>query len=251
MARSSVVVSSLLLVAAIGAVRSIPTGSNRIVGGEVADDTQMPYQVALFYDGRFRCGGSVVSARHVLTAAHCVVENGLVLEASLFTVHVGSANLNVGGHRHQVLEAHPHEKYVAGGHDIAMLVMEDVFTFDAYTQPIELMEDEVPVGSEVVISGYGRVGDGLPTSEALLYNTMYVVEDMFCKAMSVVWRSGLICFDKPGSNGACNGDSGGPAVYDGKLVGVANFIRESCGGDYPDGYAKVSFYVDWIRQFLE
>uniref|UniRef100_A0AAG5DAF2 Peptidase S1 domain-containing protein n=1 Tax=Anopheles atroparvus TaxID=41427 RepID=A0AAG5DAF2_ANOAO len=251
MVRCSVVVSSLVLVAGICVVRSLPTGSNRIVGGLPASDTQMPYQVALFYDGQFRCGGSIISARHILTAAHCVVTAGQLLDASLLTVHAGSADVNVGGHRHQVLEAHPHENYGNMRHDIAVLVMEDVFAFDAFTQPIGLMEAEVPVGSEVVISGYGRTGDVLPASEVLLYNTMYVVDDVFCNSVADLFHTGLICFDKPGNHGACNGDSGGPAVYDGKLVGVANFIRDHCGGNFPDGYAKVSFYVAWVRQFLE
>lgn len=46
------------------------------------------------------------------------------------------------------------------------------------------------------------------------------------------------------------GDSGGSAMYEGKLVGVANFVMSGCGSTYPDGYAKVSFFVDWINKTI-
>ncbi|XP_052896416.1 serine protease SP24D-like [Anopheles moucheti] len=236
----------LVLVAVLGTVLSVPIW-NRIVGGQLAEDTQMPHQIALFYNGMFRCGGSIIGKRLVLTAAHCVVEGDIVLDAAQFTVHAGSAHLNAGGHLFEVRAVHPHERYGSFQNDIAVLKMKEPFHFDKYVQPIELMDEEVPLGSEVVISGYGRVGSNEPTSAALLYTSMFVVEDENCHGVS----PGLICIDKEGSYGACNGDSGGPAVHAGKLVGVANFIIDFCGGDHADGYAKVSYYLDWIRQFLE
>uniref|UniRef100_A0A182PNU0 Peptidase S1 domain-containing protein n=1 Tax=Anopheles epiroticus TaxID=199890 RepID=A0A182PNU0_9DIPT len=171
----------------------------------------------------------------------------VLLDADRFDVHAGSASLNAGGRMFRVRAVYPHEDYGNFQHDIAVMEMKERFPFHKYIQPIELMDEEVPLGSEVVISGYGRVGSNLPTSPALLYTSMFVVEDENCNGIS----EGLMCIDKEGSFGACNGDSGGPAVYDGKLVGVANFIIDFCGGNHADGYAKVSYYLDWIRQFLE
>lgn len=46
-----------------------------IVGGELALPGQYPHQVALLRRSRFSCGGSIISRQHVLTAAHCVLEN--------------------------------------------------------------------------------------------------------------------------------------------------------------------------------
>uniref|UniRef100_A0A182YJ05 Uncharacterized protein n=1 Tax=Anopheles stephensi TaxID=30069 RepID=A0A182YJ05_ANOST len=170
-----------------------------------------------------------------------------VLDAKRFAVHAGSAHLLSGGALFEVAAIHAHEWYGSPQNDIAVLEMKEPFQYSQYIQPIELMDEEVPLGSEVVISGYGRVGSTEPPSPDLLYTSMFVVDDENCHGVS----PGLLCIDKEGSYGACNGDSGGPAVYNGKLAGVANFIIDYCGGDYADGYAKVSHYLDWIRKFMK
>ena len=45
--------------------------SSKIVGGEEAVPNSIPWQVALFFDGGWFCGGSIISEDYILTAAHC------------------------------------------------------------------------------------------------------------------------------------------------------------------------------------
>ena len=42
-----------------------------IVGGASATKGFYPWQVAIYYEDDFLCGGSLISEKHVLTAAHC------------------------------------------------------------------------------------------------------------------------------------------------------------------------------------
>jgi chymotrypsin-like protease len=46
----------------------------QIIGGEEAEIGQFPWQVLLRKDSEMQCGGSLISDRWVLTAAHCVEE---------------------------------------------------------------------------------------------------------------------------------------------------------------------------------
>lgn len=44
----------------------------RIINGIQAINGSWPWLVGIFYNGRFRCGGSIISTDLILTAAHCV-----------------------------------------------------------------------------------------------------------------------------------------------------------------------------------
>lgn len=51
----------------------LPEQNSRIVGGSLTTIDQYPYQVSLRSSGTHICGGSIISADWVLTAAHCIV----------------------------------------------------------------------------------------------------------------------------------------------------------------------------------
>lgn len=43
----------------------------RIVGGVDTDIENFPYQIALFFNQRFTCGGSIFNPTTIVSAAHC------------------------------------------------------------------------------------------------------------------------------------------------------------------------------------
>ncbi|EDS31641.1 oviductin [Culex quinquefasciatus] len=45
----------------------------KIVGGVVSRENAYSWMAALYYNNRFTCGGSLVSDRYILTAAHCAI----------------------------------------------------------------------------------------------------------------------------------------------------------------------------------
>ncbi len=57
---------------------------SRIIAGENATRGAWPWQILMFLNGQTLCGGSLVSPKWVVTAAHCVYGNEG--SASLFKV---------------------------------------------------------------------------------------------------------------------------------------------------------------------
>lgn len=56
----------------------------------------------------------------------------------------------------------------------------------------------------------------------------------------------MICAYSGGvDHGMCKGDSGGPLVADNVLIGIVSFALP-CALGIPDGFARVSYYKQWI-----
>ena len=60
-------------------IRRYNTGMHAVIGGKEADLHAWPWQAALYYNTSLSsvlyCGGSLISNRHILTAAHCLFHN--------------------------------------------------------------------------------------------------------------------------------------------------------------------------------
>jgi secreted trypsin-like serine protease len=91
---------------AIGAAttsRFAAAATPRIVGGGSVSIARFPFQVALYdpqagsISGGFFCGGVIIDATHVATAAHCVIdsETGHVVAPSHIAVLAGASRLSV------------------------------------------------------------------------------------------------------------------------------------------------------------
>merc|ERR1712037_495457 len=74
-----------------------PNGvEDRIVGGHEAAHHEWPWQVALFVDDAWFCGGSLISDEWVMTAAHCA--DG----AGYFDVMAGAHNVRASSEPHRI-----------------------------------------------------------------------------------------------------------------------------------------------------
>lgn len=105
-------------------------------------------------------------------------------------------------------------------------------------------------GILAVSSGFGRTQFGGRCPEVLQYQNVTILDNADCNLMysGYHWNvtDGMICtFNRVGT-GVCHGDSGGPLVANGKLIGVTSWSRMPCGSKYPDVFARISYYADWI-----
>ena len=113
---------------AAGVADAAPSGSDRIVGGTLATRA-WPAQGFLRLTtsaGNYSCGGSLVTGRWFVTAAHCATdENGTVLLPSAFKITLGRSDLSVDptGERHSVDKVIRHADYddATTDNDIALL----------------------------------------------------------------------------------------------------------------------------------
>ncbi|XP_029730064.2 serine protease SP24D-like [Aedes albopictus] len=241
-----------LLLLCILSLQSL-TNASRIVGGNFAEKNQFPHQVALLKDGRLYCGGSVVSETWVITAAHCLMDGKNPALAYRFRVLAGvlEHKNQTGGQLLEVRNVYPHEGYGNFFNDIGLVETVVRFVFGSGVQPIPLRRTPLPDGTEMVISGWGRTGYNEELSDRLQYTTMRSIPLKQCTEEIGITYPGIICVvaTEAGSHGPCNGDSGGPAVVNNELVGVANFARIGCGVN-PEGYANVPFFTEWLNDHM-
>ncbi|XP_055609020.1 chymotrypsin-2-like [Uranotaenia lowii] len=219
---------------------------NRVVGGQEAKPGSAPYQVSL--QGLFghSCGGAIIGDQWVLTAAHCV--QGSV---SGMQVLVGTNSLKEGGRKYKPSKFIVHSRYNKPQfhNDIALIKLTDKIQFSDDIKVIGYSEKVVPVNSTLVLTGWGRTSTNGPIPTKLQTIELNYVPYEECRKLhgdSEDVDIGHICTLNKVGEGACNGDSGGPLTYNGKLVGVVNF-GVPCARGYPDAYARVSYYHDWIR----
>lgn len=131
----------------------------RIVNGEDAKEGQFPYMASLRNAAmnRHYCGASILSARFLLTAAHCCTGNNASPEA----VHavVGALRQTSGGVVVKLDKITPHEGFVLDGvyNDIGLIRTAEEIIFTDYIQPIALPKENLSEDSRVVLlSGWGR-----------------------------------------------------------------------------------------------
>ncbi|RXN06023.1 transmembrane protease serine 3 [Labeo rohita] len=139
-----------------------PKFSARIVGGNLSVEGQFPWQVSLHFQNEHLCGGSIISSRWILTAAHCVY--GFAYPV-LWTAYVGLIDQPVNAAQSLAVEKIVyHSRYRPKGldHDIALMKLVQPLNFNGFVEPICLPNfgEEFEDGKICWISGWGATDDG-------------------------------------------------------------------------------------------
>jgi len=221
--------------------------TSRIVGGTVLPDTtQAPYSVAIqtIFEGDNvgGCSGTILDATHILTAAHCVVEeNGTRATPAQVAVAAGTPDVTTAQGRAagvvkpvSVIRVHP--RYSAGGFfdDAAVLTLATPLDFSLPTvQPLAMANPGTVVspGRAVRVTGYGITGPGAGDFGTL--RSVSVRSVIGGSACANTAPGAFLCTQ--GTNkGACSGDSGGTATIGSgaamRVIGVTDIADSNCRG---------------------
>ncbi|XP_021121959.1 vitamin K-dependent protein C isoform X2 [Heterocephalus glaber] len=239
----------------------------RIVNGTETRQGESPWQVILLDSKRkLACGGVLIHASWVLTAAHCMDGSRKLTvrlgEYDLRRRDKGEVDLAI-----KEILIHPNYTRRTTNNDIALLRLARPTILSKTIVPICLPDNGLAereltqAGQETVVTGWGyqseRKGDAKRSPTFILnFIRIPVAPRNECiQVMKNVVSENMLCAGILGDpRDACDGDSGGPMVasFQGTwfLVGLVSW-GEGCGLPNNYGiYTKVSRYLDWIHSHI-
>uniref|UniRef100_A0A8C8SHK2 Acrosin n=1 Tax=Pelusios castaneus TaxID=367368 RepID=A0A8C8SHK2_9SAUR len=242
-------------------------GRMRIVGGVDALPGAWPWlvsiQIPTQQGPRHSCGGSLVSARWVLTAAHCF-KTARHPSCPLWRVVIGASQLSQLGPETQVrtikqVVQHEHYKPRMERNDIAVLELDRPIECNDYAQPACLPDATVEVSNltHCYISGWGVTQEtSLETADFLQEAKVHLIDTAICNSSR--WYNGAIMSNnlcagyEQGGIDSCQGDSGGPLMCREErsklfwVIGVTSWGLGCAKAERPGVYGSTQRFHDWI-----
>ncbi|EDS33503.1 tryptase gamma [Culex quinquefasciatus] len=230
----------------------------KISGGRPADPGEWPWMAALIANlgQQSFCGGVLITDRHVLTAAHCVLN----LKINQFLVRLGEYDFTryneTRSRDFRVTEIRSHADFdpVSYENDIAILKLFRPSFFNSYIWPICMPPlDDLWDGYRAVVVGWGTQFFGGPHSRVLMEVAIPIWSNRDCQDVYInrIYETSICAGDYQGGKDSCQGDSGGPLMVQlpnkrWVTVGIVSWgIR--CGeANHPGIYTRVGSYVQWI-----
>ena len=247
-----------------------------IINGQVTSITQYPWQVYLVSNegsGVYgSCGGAILSATTIITAAHCVTHENTAtpLATASVEVLVGASEvlLSQGTARPATRQVaaiasmrvdpgyDPENDHVKD--DVAVLTLQSPLTLSTSvgTAPISLVAAGATpaAGTTLTVTGYGRQ-TGAETLQnqpngTLNATAMTAISSDACRN-SVGANSAVLLCAVSATSATCQGDSGGPLVEGNPavLVGLVDSGPKECPVGQPDVFTNLA--APEIRDFVE
>ncbi|XP_070503674.1 serine protease snake-like isoform X2 [Chironomus tepperi] len=244
------------------------------VGGTKANLNEFPHMSAIGLKRSnnqtdWMCGGSLISEKFVLSAAHCA----LFGRRRPDIIRVGDQDLLATDHGISPQEftikniiVHPKYKNNLKYHDLGLFELNSSAQISKDVSPAclyQLSNDP----QETLAMGYGQTSFSGQQSNTLIKGFLTIVnndqcnlayEDDILELPQGITSSQICAWDPNGSLDTCQGDSGGPLqitkntktfkkYYE--IVGITSFGK-FCAAGVPGVYVRVFSYLDWIENVV-
>ncbi|CAL8102753.1 unnamed protein product [Orchesella dallaii] len=243
--------SVILVVLALGAVSALPrfkSVPDRIVGGSQATKGEFPHIVQIKRSNSQYCGGSIVNANYIVTAAHCAVAS-----VAGYTLVAGEHNLNSNEGTEQSrtvasIVRHPNYNANTMANDIAVMRVSSPFTLNTNVRAATIPSASFNPASSLTVAGWGTLSSGGSLPTVLMKVTVPLVAQATCRnAYGSQIVNGMLCAGTAGRD-SCQGDSGGPLMSGSTLAGIVSWGYGCAAAGYPGVYTDVAYYSSWIGQ---
>lgn len=208
-------------------LQNLPESTGLVINGRPALKGQFPWLAAYFHNGvrenGFICGGSLVSSKAVLTAAHCIhnkYDTPKKPEEALF--YIGKHLINTFANEKDFVVApassfiiHPDWNAYSSTYDsdIAIVLLSRTIQFTNFIKPICLWTYTDSyydiVNKFGVVAGFGKTENSASTSDKPYWTALPVVDEGTClrshNDFTKITSKRTFCVGSKDGRGPCNG----------------------------------------------
>ncbi|XP_017077527.1 serine protease grass-like [Drosophila eugracilis] len=254
-------------------------GDNKVTGGNEIRMGSRPWMVLLKYDIQdahertaFKCGGTLITSRYILTAAHCILDSLITIRLGEHKISTerdcetyGSTEVCLPPYQDVSVENYVvHEGYdnITLHYDIALVRLARSVEFSKFIKPICLpLHEEVRQSiwnnqrPNQKVTGWGITEGDMPSDVPKEASVRRLTLDQCNHDRNISLIGNQLCVSAYQQD-SCKGDSGGPLLFPYLYLGQQRFVQtgivskgpRDCGAGSSAIYTDVTRFVPWITQ---